>query len=265
MSILNKLERRFGNLGIPNLTVVLIVPQVALYVLSIGRPEILNGLYLIPALVLEGQWWRLITFLVIPPFTNPIFAFFFWYMFFLMGGALEGYWGSFRYNIYLLIGYLATLAVTFLTPGATASNGFLQGSVFLAFAFLYPDFQLLIFFIIPVKIKWIAGLTWIYYIYIVVFGNWPSRLLVLASVCNFLIFFYTDIVHRIKTGQRHMAGQATRFGASNKGDQPFHRCTVCGITDQTHPDMDFRYCQECSGTLGYCSDHLANHQHLQKT
>lgn len=266
MSILNKLERRFGNLGIPNLTVVLIVPQVALYVLSLGRPEILSGLYLVPALVLEGQWWRLITFLVVPPFiTFPLFAFFFWYMFFLMGNALEGYWGTFRYNIYLLIGYLATLAVTFLTPGAQASNGFLQGSVFLAFAFLYPDFQMLIFFILPVKIKWIAVITWIWYLYMVVFGGWSARLLVLASVCNFLVFFWNDIVYRIKTGQRQMAGQATRFGASNKGDQPFHRCAVCGITDQTHPDMDFRYCQECQGTLGYCSDHLTNHHHIEKT
>ena len=145
MSILNKLERRFGNLGIPNLTIILIAPQVVLYVLSIGRPDFLKGLYLVPTLVLAGQWWRLITFLVIPPFTNPIFAFFFWYLFFLMGTALDNYWGTFRYNIYVLIGYLATLAVAFLTPGAQASNGFLQGSIFLAFAFLYPDFQMLIF------------------------------------------------------------------------------------------------------------------------
>lgn len=265
MSILDKLERRFGSLGIPNLTIIFIAPQVVLYVLSLGRQGFLDGLYLVPAAVLQGQWWRLITFLVIPPFTNPIFAFFFWYMFFLMGNALEGHWGAFRYNIYLLIGYLATLAVTFLTPFAQASNGFLQGSVFLAFAFLYPDFQMLIFFIIPVKIKWIAAITWIYYIYVVVFGDWSPRLLVLASVCNFLVFFFSDIVYRVKTGQRHMAGQASRFAARNKADQPFHRCTVCGITDHTHPDMDFRYCQECHGTLGYCSDHLANHQHVQET
>lgn len=262
MSILNKLERRFGNLGIPHLTAVFIAPQVVLYVLSIGRPEILDGLYLYPGLVLQGQWWRLITFLMIPPFTNPIFAFFFWYLFFLMGSALESYWGEFRYNIFILIGYLATLGVAFLTPVAQASNGFLQGSVFLAFAFLYPDFQLMIFFIIPVKIKWIAGLTWIYYLYIVVFGAWSPRLLVLASICNFLVFFYTDIVYRIRTGQRQMSGQAKRFGTMNKSDEPFHRCTICGITDKNDPDMDFRYCQECHGTLCYCKNHIVDHQHV---
>lgn len=262
MSILNKLERKFGRFGIPNLTLLFIFPQVALYVLSIGRPKMLEGLVLVPGLVLKGEWWRLITFLVIPPFTNALFAFFFWYLFYLMGTALENYWGTFRYNIYLLIGYAATVAASFLTPDFPSSNAFLQGSVFLAFAFLYPDFQLLIFFILPVKIKYVAAVTWIWYLLIMVFGQWGSRLLVLASIINFLIFFADDIVYRIKTGRRHMVGQASRFGASRKTEEPFHHCMVCGITDKTHPDMDFRYCPDCQGTYGYCTDHLNNHQHI---
>ena len=85
--------------------------------------------------------------------TNRIFAFFAWYLFYLMGNALEGHWGAFRYNLFLLIGYLVTVAVAFLYPYAAATNIFIGGSVFLAFAYLYPDFQLYIFFIIPVRLN----------------------------------------------------------------------------------------------------------------
>lgn len=262
MSLLDKLERRFGRFGVANTTLMLIVPQVALYIVSYGRPDVLLNLALDPELVLQGQWWRVITFLVIPPFTNPFFAFFFWYMFFLMGSALDNYWGSFRYNIYLLIGYLATVGAAFITPQAAASNAFLQGSVFLAFAFLYPDFQILIFFIFPVKIKWIALLWWIFYVYTIVFGAWNARIAVLASICNFLIFFSRDIVYHIRSGRRQMVFQASRFGGSRKPEEPFHRCMVCGVTDKINPDMDFRYCPDCQGTYGYCSDHLNNHPHI---
>ena len=261
MKILDQLERKYGRYGVPNVTVGLIFLQVAAYVLSISRLEILQGLYLIPRLVLEGQIWRLFTFLAVPPITNPIFAFFFWYLFYLMGTALENHWGTFRYNIYLVIGYIATVAVSFLVPDSLSTNLFLQGSVFLAFAFLYPDFVMYLFFILPVKIKWLALLTWIGYFFTLVFGSWSSRLLVLASICNFLLFFASDIRERIKTGKRHMEFQA-KGTAQHSKKEPFHRCVVCGITDITNPDMDFRYCPECKDTPGYCSEHLPNHQHI---
>ena len=111
---------------------------------------------LVPTKVLHGEVWRLVTFLCEPPTNNLVFAFFFWYLFFLMGTALESTWGVFRYNVYLLVGWAATVAVSFIQPEAPASAGFLQGSVFLAFAYLYPNFQLLLFFILPVKVKWLA-------------------------------------------------------------------------------------------------------------
>ncbi len=260
-SALNKLERSFGRYEVPRTTEGLIVLQVLTYVLTYARPEILQTIYLIPAYVLQGEVWRLFTFLAVPPVTNPIFAFFFWYIFYMMGTALEGHWGIFRYNIYLLIGYFATIGFSFLTPWAPSTNAFLQGSVYLAFAFLYPDFQLYLFFIIPVKIKWLAMLTWAGYLFIIIFGSWSSRLLVIASIMNFLLFFGQDIVERIRTGRRKMEYQAKQFGSASKQDY-FHRCTVCGITDVTNPDMDFRYCTQCYGTCGYCTEHLRNHSHI---
>jgi hypothetical protein len=265
MRWLNRLERRFGSGGIPNVTLALILAQVSVYIISRtsrNPEEIMQAFYLVPALVLEGQIWRLLSFLAVPPVTNPIFAFFFWYLFYLMGNSLEQFWGTFRYNIFLLIGYVATVAVSFLFPNAVASNGFLQGSVFLAFAFLNPDFMLYIFFILPVKIKWLALLTWLYYGYVLIFGDWPTRLLVLASICNFLLFFWTDIKERARTGKRHMRSQTTRFANTKSEQQPFHRCVICGATDLSHPDTDFRYCTQCAGTPGYCVEHLREHQHI---
>ena len=229
MSLLDKIERRFRRFAVPHLTIGLILCQVVVYAVAQGqlfkagaggleRQTVLDRIALVPDKVLEGQVWRLVTFVCEPPVTNVVFAFFFWYMFYLMGEALEMNWGSFRYNVYLLIGYLATLAVSFLTPEAPASIGFLQGSVFLAFAALFPNFVIHLFFLLPVKIKWLALLAWIGYFFALVFGAWTTRLLVLASICNFLLFFSKDILYRVRRGRRSMAtaGRAASAASRNR-------------------------------------------------
>src|SRR5512144_1586486 len=189
MSLIDKLDRKFRRYAVHNVTTYLIVGQVIFFLFVLSGRFILDRVVLIPELVRAGEWWRLITFLFIPPLTNPIFAFFAWYLFYLMGNALEGHWGAFRYNLFLLTGYIVTVAVTFLFPFSAATNIFIGGSVFLAFAYLYPDFQLYLFFIVPVKIKWLALLTWIGYAYQLLVGSWSTRVLVLASISNFLLFF----------------------------------------------------------------------------
>ncbi len=257
MGWLDNLDRKFRRHGIPNLTVYLILGQVLFFVFAMSGRFILERVVLIPDRVLAGEWWRLVTFLFIPPLTNPIFAFFAWYLFYLMGTALEGHWGAFRYNIFLLIGYLVTVAVSFLFPYYPATNIFIGGSVFLAFAYLYPDFQLYIFFILPVRIKWLALLTWIGYAYQMLVGSWSTRLQVIASLTNFLLFFGRDIYLSVKTGNRRMAAQARDITGRKEA---FHKCAVCGVTDISHPDMEFRYCSECGG-LGYCKEHIFKHEH----
>ncbi len=262
MKLLDRLERVFGRFALPNVTVYLIAGQTVFYVLFMTGKLDQSITRLSADLLLDGQWWRIATFLFDPPLSNPIFAFFAWYIFYLMGSALEGYWGAFRYNVFLLIGVLLTIAVSFLTPDFPVTNAFIGGSVFLAFAFLYPDFVLQLFFILPVRIKWLALLTWLYYGYLVFFGGWHTRLMVLASVGNFLLFFAGDLIWMMKSGRRQMARQAQQL--SRREDEPFHRCTVCGITDKSHPQMDFRYCPECDGQYGYCQDHIRNHDHIRK-
>jgi membrane associated rhomboid family serine protease len=260
MNTLDYLEKKFGRFVIPNLTLYIITGQVILFVINlIGKVDLSLAL-LVPQLVFEGQWWRLLFFIFIPPAAHPVFIIFAWYFFYLMGSALEGHWGEFRFNLFLLVGYIVTVAVSFLFPLYPATNIFIGGSVFLAFAFLYPDFEILIFFILPIKIKWLALLTWIGYAIQFILGPWPTRLIVLASISNFFLFFGKDILWRMRAGNRQMIRKAKTI-SGNK--DPFHRCTTCGITDLSHPEMEFRYCSEC-GSLCYCSEHIKNHEHVKK-
>ena len=260
MGLVDKLERKLGRFALPNVTIYLIAGQTILYVMFMTGRLNRSMTWLAADLLRQGEWWRLILFPFDPPAANPIFVLFAWYIFYLMGTALEGEWGSFRYNLFLLIGFLLTVAASFLVPSYRVTNTYLAGSVFLAFAALYPDFELLLFFVLPVRIKWLATLTWLYYGYLFLFGAWPTRLMILASVGNFLLFFAREIVIQLRYGSRRLTREAGRF--SQRSDEPFHRCSVCGITDKTHPDMDFRYCQECVGQRGYCTAHIGHHEHV---
>ena len=259
MKILNHLQRRFGRFAVPHVTEGLIACQALTYFFFQTQPEFLARIALVPRCVLAGEAWRLVTFLCVPPPIHVVWALFFWYMFYLMGTALENTWGTFRYNVFLLVGWLATVAVSFLQPDAAASIGFLQGSVFLAFAYLYPDFQLLLFFILPVKVKWLALLQGLWYLYQIIVGDVMTELLVLASVCNFLLFFWHDILLRMKAGQRRMVQHVEK---NRLVSTPRHACTVCGATNLSDPNLSFRYCSKCTGAPCYCAEHIHTHQHV---
>ena len=265
MSLLTKLERIFGRFAIPNLSLYLVIGQVFVLLSHLMGLLDLSTFVLVPLLAKQGEWWRLVSMIFLPPapgmFGYALVAFA-WYMFYLMGGALEGYWGEFRFNLFLLSGYLLTVGVAFLTPYSATTNLFIAGSVFLAFAWLNPEFEIALFFILPVKIKWLALVTWLLFTYRFVVGDWALRLQILASVGNFLIFFAGDIVLTMRHRQRAMSGQARRFAAEAAGPRARHRCRVCGKTDLTNPEMDFRYCSKCAGDECYCPEHIFNHEHV---
>ena len=260
--MIDKLERRFGRFAIPNVTLFLIAGQVLAFLAIQRNSDARQTLELIPQEVLNGEVQRIVTFLFLPPSTSLLWAFFSWYLFYLMGTALEHYWGSFRYNVFLLIGYCATVAVSFLTPEGSFENYFVELTVFLAFAYLNPYFELRLFFVLPVQIRWFAILTWTGYAVGFISGGWTIRLGIAAAVLNFFIFFGRDLFQRMLSGRREMAKQAKRFGAQRREPDYFHVCDVCGITDKSHPEMDFRYCSQCSGNRAYCSDHLKEHKHV---
>ncbi|MDB5986091.1 MAG: hypothetical protein JWR16_1144 [Nevskia sp.] len=210
--------------------------------------------------MLAGEWWRLLSFVFTPPLGNPIFAVFALYLLYFMGGALEAHWGTLRYNLYVLIGILLTIAAAFAFPFAPATNTYVTGSIFLAFAYLFPDYTLYLFLILPVRIKWLALLTWLLYGYEFIFGNWASRLLILAAVANFFLFFGKDIYYRARHGHRQFKRQSSAI--ANR-DKPLHVCTVCGINDKSHRTTEFRYCTKCEPPVAYCMEHLGNHQHAR--
>ena len=259
MDLLSNLERRFGRLAIPNLTVWLICLQVIGFVLAAAKPENLELMTLSMAQVAEGQVWRLATFLCYPATLHPVFFFFAVYMFYMMGATLEANWGEFRYNLYVAIATVATLAAGCFFPHHPVTNLFIDSSVFLAFAHLYPNFVIVLFFLLPVKIKWLALLTWIGYVLGLLGGDWATRAFIAASVSNFLLFFGKGVFRKAADHKRHMEWEAKRL---RRPDKPFHCCAICGATERTHPKMDFRYCTKCAGSYEYCADHLRTHEHV---
>lgn len=267
MSFLDKLERVFGRLAIPNLTLYLVVGQVAFVLASIMQVQAvsLERLVLMPAAVMEGEWWRLLSFLFVVPvpdlnwWVGFVFLVFGWYLFYLMGSALESHWGTFRYNLFFFTTYALTIGFSFITPLSFVSNFFILASVFIAFAYLNPDFELVLFFILPVKIKWLAAIGIAGGVYEFIVGGLATRLQIGAAVITFFLFFGRDIVTGVRYRQRKMARQAERAA---REEEPRHVCHVCGKTDKTHPELDFRYCSKCDGDQCYCPEHIQNHSHV---
>lgn len=260
-TLLDRLNRRYGRWGVPHVTALLVLGQVAAFVLFWGRPGLVDKIALKPDRVLDGEVWRLVTFLFDPPLGNPICAFFAWYLLFLMGTALEHSWGDFRYNVYLLIGYLATVIAAFVSPRAPGTNGYMLASVFLAFATLFPNFEICIFFLLPVKVKWLALITWIFYAVPFLEGDWEGAALVVAAVCNYLLFFGRDIWIRVRDNKWHMESTWRRQTLGTPS-RIIHTCRVCGATQDSHPQLEFRYCSKCHGNHAYCDQHLRSHEHI---
>ncbi|HTO05058.1 MAG TPA: hypothetical protein VL069_15210 [Opitutus sp.] len=266
--MLDQLERRFGRYAPTHVTLFLIIGQVFVCLSYLLGLLDLRNFVLVPALVTHGEAWRLLTFLFYPPPVNfnSMFSLallpFAWWIFYLMGNALESYWGAFRYTLFLFVGVVVTIAAAFLTPDYAATNWYFYGSVFLAFAWLNPDFELSLFFILPIKIKWLALFTLAGYVYQMVDGGPSTRWLITASLANILLFFGRDFVSAIRYRRRTMAVRTQRAVEEKQGPQARHQCRICGKTDLTNPEMDFRYCSKCAGDECYCPDHIANHEHV---
>lgn len=198
MNILNKLERKIGRFAIPNLMFLLAILQFTVYVANILFPQVgLNfWLMLDRQAILSGQVWRLISFILIPPQSSVIFIVFSLYLYYLLGTTLENQWGSFKFNVYYLIGMIGAIIACFISGYAT--NVYLNYSLFFAFAVLYPNYQLMLFFIIPIKIKYLALIDAAFFVYSFIVGSVSIKLSIVFSLLNFLIFFGKDFFKFIK-------------------------------------------------------------------
>jgi hypothetical protein len=262
MRVLNRLERRFGQCAVKDLMIYIIGFNLLVYLLSYAYPQsgLIGKLALDPFMIMQGQVWRLVTFVFIPPATSVLWIFVVLYFYYIVGMGLEHEWGSFRFNVYYLVGMAATIIAAFVIgQGATAF--YLNLSLFLAFAHIYPDYQILLFFIIPVKVKYLAWLNWLYIGFTVLTAPFALKAAALASVANFFLFFGKEIFAGIED-RRSLYRRRRPFNAMPRSTT-IHRCTVCGRTEKDDRALEFRYCSTCEGDYEYCSDHLKSHEHVK--
>jgi hypothetical protein len=279
MNFINKLERKFGRFGIHNLTMYIIICYVIGYTLTAFGGSFLTYLTLEPALILRGQVWRLITWVLIPPSSLNIFTIIMLFFYYSLGSALERTWGAFRYTLYIFSGLLFTVLGAFLLYFVTGSQyvgfgGFfstyyISMSIFLAFAASYPNMQVMLYMIIPIKIKWMAYLDIFMLAYNIVtairVGNWPIVLVIIASLLNFIIFFLaTWNASPYKPSEIKRRQEFKRAVTPNRAASVTkHKCAVCGRTEEDGDDLEFRFCSKCNGNYEYCQDHLFTHQHVK--
>lgn len=275
MNWLNKLERKIGRFAIHNLTMYLIGCYVIGYGIFYLLPQLISWLTLEPGLILKGQVWRIVSWILVPPTGNILTIIIMLLFYHSLGTALERAWGAFRYNVYIFSGiFLTTLGAFllyfitggFLGIGFYFSTYYINMSIFLAFAVSNPDMEVLLYFILPIKIKWMAFVYAAFILYDVVQGNMVTRVAIFASLLNFVIFFLSS--RNIKP---YTPKERARKAAYHKQSRPSmnytngarHRCAVCGKTELDDPTLEFRFCSKCKGNYEYCQEHLFTHQHVQ--
>ncbi len=290
MRWMDKLERRYGKYAIPNLMYYIIILYAIGFVIQVFSPELYSGyLALDPAAILHGQIWRIVTFIIVPPDGSFIFIFFSLYLYYTIGKMLEYQWGAFKFNLYffsgMLLHVLACLLI-YLVTGISLSYGtmYLNMSLFFAFAALYPDVQFLLFFIIPIKCKWLGYANGIYFAITIIMGflvpylpNGMGIMMSLAqfgiiaipansvaalvSFLNFIIFYFATRRNQLSPKQvrRRRTYEKKIRAASERSNH--HRCTICGRTEKDGEDLEFRFCSKCVGNYEYCQDHLFTHEH----
>jgi len=257
---LNKLERKYGRYAISGLMKYIVAANLAVFLLEVINPGLEANIMLLPQAVMAGQVWRLVTFILIPPATSAFWILFTLYFYFIIGMGLEQAWGSFKFNIYYLVGMIATIIVS-LIGGSPATGVFINLTLFLAFASIYPNHEVLLFFILPVKVKYLGILNAVLLAQQFIMGGVGIKLMILASLANYFIFFGKDFIELFKT-KKKVKRNKEKFKVIEMKDYVRHRCTVCGITERDDPNMEFRYCSKCSGHKEYCMNHLKNHEHI---
>lgn len=285
--LLYKLERKFGRYAIHNLMKYIIGLYALGYVVFLINPYIYHQyLALDINQVLHGQVWRLVTFLIQPISSiDPISIFISLYLYYMIGNSLENAWGAFRFNLYFLSGIIFNIiavVIIYILSGKTyyVSLDYINQSMFFAFAALYPNVQLLLMFIIPIKVKYLGMLYGAVVAYEVINcliaggDNIYTVIVILFALANFIIFFLSTRNYkrispseiRRKQNYRRQTRQAsygnvTQFKGKNVVTR--HKCAVCGRTELDDDNLEFRFCSKCEGNYEYCMDHLFTHEHVK--
>lgn len=275
---------RHRDRGIPNLMMYIAIGTALVYVISMIDNT--NALYAILRFdreaILRGQVWRLFSYVLTYSAGGPAMTAISLICYYSLGRAIENVWGTFKFNLFYLTGVLM-MDVYCMIFGGSATAGYLNTSLFLAYATMYPDAQFLLLFIIPVK-AWIFALLDLILVVIGLLSNpFPYNLFSVISLANYFLFFGKDVRNVIPMSWQANARRLFRKTTGGKKAKtiPFpnagsyqastasvkapyrHKCTVCGRTDLSNPELEFRYCSRCSGYHCYCQDHISNHTHIE--
>ncbi|MBD5480725.1 MAG: hypothetical protein HDR11_10870 [Lachnospiraceae bacterium] len=304
MRPMSRFEKKFGKYAIPNLSTVLIACYAAGYIMQLLNGNLLYFLTLNPYEILHGQVWRLVSWVLVPPsmgniFTTLIMLYFYW----SIGTTLERTWGTYRYNVYIFSGMLFTVLGSFIAMGVSylffkdawlLSSGlglekeifrvgsiyfstyYINMSIFLAFAATFPDVQVLLMFLIPIKVKWLGivdavilgfeligskGNIWSNGLLTIDF-NLFLRIAILSSLLNFIVFFFTSRKRIIRSPKQMKRQYEYRREVHRSMAVTKHKCAICGRTDESDPELEFRFCSKCNGNYEYCQEHLFSHKHV---
>lgn len=284
MNFLNKMERKIGKYAIPNLMIYLIAAYCIGFVIYTVNPNFMLMLTLSPYHILHGQVWRLITWILMPTDTRVFSLLIMALLYYQLGSALERSWGTFRFNVYIFGGMLFTVIGAFILYGIYAAAGtgnletislissltfttnYINLTIFLAFAVMYPEMQILLFFIIPVKMKWMAVVYAVLIAINLILTSWGGKIAIIMSILNFLIFFLSTRNYRRVSPKEIHRKQVfkAQMREPRKGSMVTkHKCAVCGRTELDDPNLEFRFCSKCDGNYEYCQDHLFTHQHIK--
>ena len=284
MNFLNKMERKIGKYAIPNLMIYLIAAYCIGFVIYTVNPNFMLMLTLSPYHILHGQVWRLITWILMPTDTRVFSLLIMALLYYQLGSALERSWGTFRFNVYIFGGMLFTVIGAFILYGIYAAAGtgsletislissltfttnYINLTIFLAFAVMYPEMQILLFFIIPVKMKWMAVVYAVLIAINLILTSWGGRIAIIMSILNFLIFFLSTRNYRRvspKEIHRKQVFKAQMREPRRGSMVTKHKCAGCGRTELDDPNLEFRFCSKCDGNYEYCQDHLFTHQHIK--
>lgn len=273
--------------GIPNLMRIIVAGNVLVYLLAIfaGYGPI-SFLAFNWSAITQGELWRLVTFIFMPGYYSTgdvLWLALFLYFYYMIGTVLEREWGTPKFSLYYLSGVVLTVIVAILTALISGQNvmisgtGYVNLSMFFAFAMLYPETQFLVFFIIPVKVKWLAWIDAAFFALSVLSSlvrlDFAGALLPVVALLNFFVFFWTNISDEISyrrgRSRYQTSHQTIHFKSAVRQQRKKeeargyrHKCEVCGRTDTDYPDLQFRYCSKCAGYHCFCEDHIFSHMHF---
>lgn len=270
---------RNRNKGIPNLMLYICIGNAVMYVISMVTQNytLYNLLSFNRRLILQGQVWRLFTYPLTYLTSNILLMAISLLCYYSLGNAMERMWGTLKFNIFYLTG-VVLMDIYAMIFNCSANVYYLNMSLFLGYATLFPDASFLLFFIIPVK-AWVLALFDLVIILLGVFSPpfTAANLFPLIALGNYFLFFGKDVLNVIPLSWQSNARKlfhkkpkqpkVIQFHVSQKPQEPKqnynHRCTVCGRTDVSNPELEFRYCSKCKGYYCYCQDHINNHVHIQ--